>query len=509
VKSKKPNMGNLYEAKPHRVPHGARRESWTITKVDLARLVRDQLVHLQGGRDKDPGFTEPNWDYWAGVDRVETWQALMLAVDADPDDPRLAQAHERVPWLSIEHLAGHLLKPEDVLFSREMGKGPVKLADFAGRLLRIRWKHLPDRYPQPRLNPPNWNKWGQMAKAKLWQVIALSLNISPEFLVDDEPFSLGLAKRLQFPDDFFTRLKMSDNHLDDPDDGLPTLREPGNQNCEKYGASVRLKQFAAFAQRPIRHWTLPSEFPRPTATTQVSSGKIEEMAGTPSASGEPGRAADVAASTTKKAEAEGPAPAAAEASQITRPTRPEPQNGQVLLAPNSEPVLSPDPRPSTPSSSRQTVEAGDEGKPLGDREYRSLLKMIAALVACARLVQPPKAAEEIDGQIQRRQRKGPERQTIEGWLSLASALINFEHDDKWKHKRIDYEEFELGDTPDCRDLLAIIGVMAWKKGASSLSQRIGWVTDGLKELSVTTGPNAGTIRKYLVRAGTEIGEPTK
>ena len=502
MKSKKPKRGNLSKVKPHQVPPGARRESWTITKVDLAHLVRDQLVHLLGGTDKDPGFREPNWDRWSRVKSVEPWQALMLAVDADPDDPRLAKARGvTLPWLSLEHLAGHAqLKPEHVIFSREEYERTAPLRDFGARLLRLRWKHLPDLYPQPRTDPPDWGEWGQMAKATLWQVIALSLNISPKFLMDDEPFSLGLAKRLQFPDDFFMRLRISDSHLDDPDDGLPTLREPGNQNCEKYGAWVRLKQFAAFAQRPIRHWTLPSEFPRPAATTQVSSGKIEEMAGTPSMSGESGKAFDVAAPATRKADAEGPAPAAAEASQITKPTRPEPQNGHLLLAPNSEPAPSPDPRPSNSSSTGQTAESGDEGKPLAKVRYRNLLKMIAALVGMEGLENPANTAEDVDRLIKGRRLNGPAPETTSDFLRLALTLITSKDERKVK----------LGERPaGGHNLLVIIGVKVWQKRFHSFLQTAGEIAEHLNAMGVTTGPKIGILQKNLKDAAIVIGVPAK
>lgn len=126
---------------------------------------------------------------------------------------------------------------------------------------------------------PNWDFWGHIPSAKLWEVVALSLNFDPimtnlspdGWYIDFNDFNdcFHVPPELE---EFKRRFKIAMAHAEDWDctshtpftkaSGLKTVRETDNDR------SVRLTDFAEWANE--RGFSLPPEFPRkikPPAST--------------------------------------------------------------------------------------------------------------------------------------------------------------------------------------------------------------------------------------------------
>ncbi len=105
---------------------------------------------------------------------------------------------------------------------------------------------------------PTWSKWGLMPHAELWQLVALSLNIEPEYVrtliseyawmpAPNGPISLDLYEEFNIRLDV---AKESRSELDITESGIRSF-----ETC-KY-------TFASFSMLAnVFNWSLPKEFPR-------------------------------------------------------------------------------------------------------------------------------------------------------------------------------------------------------------------------------------------------------
>jgi hypothetical protein len=98
--------------------------------------------------------------------------------------------------------------------------------------------------------PIDWELWSRMPEAYLWEVAAVSLDMTPGTSPGD---MTGRARG----DEYTRRLRLSEAHLGGE---LPVVSWPGKvDNRDPAYAVVRLKEFAAFARR--NGFDLPSRFP--------------------------------------------------------------------------------------------------------------------------------------------------------------------------------------------------------------------------------------------------------
>jgi len=232
-----------------------------------------------GAKGTNVSLKKPDWDRWSKVDPVEIWVAVALALDLDPDDPQVAQARDgKLPPASCGHSdlvllmrfqrrlkEANLFPWNDIGPMRENDGDPTAIrvdpVDFAGRVLRWGW-NLPDRFSQPHSKRVDWDQWRDIPQAELYKVVAASVDISPDFLTDDETFSLKLARKLRLPNEFLKRYRIAEAKLDQADDGMATVD----------GDHVRLGDFARFAKARSRNWSLPDAFPPAAASEQAPAG---------------------------------------------------------------------------------------------------------------------------------------------------------------------------------------------------------------------------------------------
>lgn len=256
--------------------------------------------------DWDSVREHPDWGYFP-------WQAVSLALDIDHYALRAARAGEAAlpsdsPIRAIlnlhqerlnevmPHLVGVITRGR--VWDAKTPEGGrtedmVGLVDFAGVALRLGWK-LPLEFP--RWRPVDWNVWRDIPKAMLWQVVAVSTNVSPDFLRDDERFSRVTVEKFDLPGDFWKRYQIAEASLDD---GLPTAAStPNLEGSELARTVVRLADFARLAA--IRGWDLPEDFPRPTSTTDLPSTSMGGSSKTNEVNGGSGNVTVVLPYTTKK-----------------------------------------------------------------------------------------------------------------------------------------------------------------------------------------------------------------
>lgn len=97
---------------------------------------------------------------------------------------------------------------------------------------------------------PNWDRWLNMNTVPLWQAVALSCGIEPEYLVDGTD------------DEYKKRLVIAISHLE-PGGWLSHI----TADARPHVTLVRLADIRAVAERCVPPWSLPEEFPCVDAAT--------------------------------------------------------------------------------------------------------------------------------------------------------------------------------------------------------------------------------------------------
>ena len=467
---------------------------------------------LENGRNPDPECRKPDWAYWRNLGHAELWKAFALAADVDPRDPEVEKAlRGKLSNFPLPNSAPVRIPTDARDFhtkaSNRREGDPLTLSTIdlsflylGSDLLRANYKGLPADFPQPCNDPPNWRKWAKISTAYLWEVVTLSVNINPDFLTWDEKFSRGLARRLTFPPDFFSRLQISESHLDDPDDGLPTEPNSEHLSGDKAYARVRLDVFAAFAER--RHWELPAQFPRPAAQTEPARAPMDH--GVPKADEEAGKGTGPIPNATKMVGTDVARVGEVTGCQATTLSSPQPQEGNLLSAVNSEPSTSPaELAPGAPLA-EQTAEDGDEDEFLDFKQRRTRLAMIAGLAVNADLEALPKKAEEIAGKIKGMVLEKPAYATILEHLKLAAGLCR---------ATVQISDDETADETAEKlrnhDSLAIIAALVGKVTYGDVARKCRFITSQLKAMKSTWVPEMSTLVSHLNSAIKEFGLSSK
>jgi hypothetical protein len=225
---------------------------------------------------------KPTWKQYKFDTVLELRAAVALAMNVDPDAIRAAQERdgaEKPAAPTHSQVVRYRTRLPDAVDAMRMfdpqaraadadSHYQVRLVDFAWVvLLGLEWT-LPPEFP--RFKPIDWKVWRHIPHAKLWQVVAASVGISPDFLPEDRRFSLELAEKWGFPDDFLKRFRIAEANFGG---ALPLVPAPTSVQADEYWpAMIRLADFARFAM--AAGWEdLPDEFPRPTVDATRTGGK--------------------------------------------------------------------------------------------------------------------------------------------------------------------------------------------------------------------------------------------
>jgi len=101
---------------------------------------------------------------------------------------------------------------------------------------------------------PNWDKWRNMLEVVLWEAVALSLDVEPDYLDSrDEILSRHRqAKQYKDENDFNDRYDVAESHM-----GIGKPLRPGSILPRAHRAGISLAEFSAWAQSI--NWEIPQE----------------------------------------------------------------------------------------------------------------------------------------------------------------------------------------------------------------------------------------------------------
>ncbi len=114
---------------------------------------------------------------------------------------------------------------------------------------------------------PKWAKWKLLPEVKVWEAVALSLNIEPKQIKRERLFLMGATHPFKEGSEFGDRLDVTCENL------LNTQHFPtsGTLNMEgKYRCGVSLREFASFAG--VVAWEVPAELADLGRSTATSTG---------------------------------------------------------------------------------------------------------------------------------------------------------------------------------------------------------------------------------------------
>ncbi|MEI6195784.1 MAG: hypothetical protein WCS42_15800 [Verrucomicrobiota bacterium] len=127
----------------------------------------------------------------------------------------------------------------------------------------------------------DWQTWGDMIQAQVWEAVALSLDLEPEKLPGLDWRAIDGNIFGDCPEEFRRRLKIACNAVDSL--ALPT--ESGDYQARS--RVVSLAKFARWTTTLNRPWTLPAEFPRGAAPEPAEPAPAVVAAPEPTAQAEP------------------------------------------------------------------------------------------------------------------------------------------------------------------------------------------------------------------------------
>jgi len=101
---------------------------------------------------------------------------------------------------------------------------------------------------------PNWDKWRNMLEVVLWEAVALSLDVEPDYLDSrDEKLSMHRQpKQDKDEKNFNDRYDVAESHM-----GIGKPLRPGSILPRAHRAGISLAEFAAWAQSI--NWEIPQE----------------------------------------------------------------------------------------------------------------------------------------------------------------------------------------------------------------------------------------------------------
>lgn len=101
---------------------------------------------------------------------------------------------------------------------------------------------------------PNWDKWRNMLEVVLWEAVALSLDVEPDYLDSRDEILSRHRQPKQYKDekDFNDRYDVAESHM-----GIGKPLRPGSILPRAHRAGISLAEFSAWAQSI--NWEIPQE----------------------------------------------------------------------------------------------------------------------------------------------------------------------------------------------------------------------------------------------------------
>jgi hypothetical protein len=208
------------------------------------------------------------------LDVLKEADAPAPAADLRQFFKRLRIADENVKAGTLEYVKGF---PEDLPYDIFC---TLNIPIFVGWADRLSWE-LPAEFPRSRKKKigVDWTVWRHRPHAELWEVVAISLGMSPSsvtFLGQDfDPRSpIG-----SIPTEFLDRLAIAEAHVGEDLKAIKLVEK----NRRKYFSTVRLADFVGWfeAIRPALQPPLPDEFPRPKVVEERQHESVTPPVGKP------------------------------------------------------------------------------------------------------------------------------------------------------------------------------------------------------------------------------------
>lgn len=194
-------------------------------------------------------------DYGKGVDALENW----ITIRKDELAALLKQRNLTVPAF---------LRP-----SVQVSKAPPPITPIRGN------NYVPQKPKDERL--PRWNKWRLMPEVKMWEAIALSLNVEPDKIKTSSTAWMGAEHPFDEGEEFNDRLAVLRANS-----GRANFPTPCTLNMgEWYSCGVRLNEFSSWALS-VTEWGLPPELVAMAKTSEKQTGAPAETNTRPAAKGE-------------------------------------------------------------------------------------------------------------------------------------------------------------------------------------------------------------------------------
>ena len=242
------------------------------------------LSGFEGAEGEQVTPEQPNWKKWGRCDQLELWQAVALACAVAPeslgiDNPEY-RADRRTFWYDIahpeapgfdekldiarSHVGGSLvaLRLNEESDLRLRCFSIVRLLDFSAWAVGEGWQ-LPSEFPIPmavRSGHVDWSVWRHRPQAELWEVVAASLGIVPDSLIEPNLDFDPQSPFLCIPEQFRGRLAIAEAHLGEDLKAVKIVEK----KRRKYFSTVRVADFVGWfeALHPPLQPPLPVEFPK-------------------------------------------------------------------------------------------------------------------------------------------------------------------------------------------------------------------------------------------------------
>lgn len=217
----------------------------------------------------------PDWDLWGKIPDAELWKLIVVSMDIEPgfgaheslSGERQRHEYEKRRAISescIYRKQLPVVQMPSVSQNRNIEHAIVEPMEFGAFAKRQKWG-LPDLFP---VDPVNWEQWGRMDAAPLWQAVLLSIGRSPDVSFDDmdnafaEPYAAVRNVAISSLGRGLRRYK-----LPDPDDTLAMFSVDER-------TWVFLTEFRVWAEGK-GYKNLPNRFPRVTATYQMAASEAK------------------------------------------------------------------------------------------------------------------------------------------------------------------------------------------------------------------------------------------
>ena len=254
-----------------------RQESAEIDGEVLASLARGQLAALletQHGLER-----LPYGSYWVRSDGAATAQGIRVLAEGTVSSNR----HSGLDGTAMVHSDGFRVFAAQYLAKKNFAKprvraqisnAPPPIKPLQGNRAAVVPTSVADRG-----RDPNWQKWKHVPETKLYQAVALSLNIAPEKLRPSLHAWMG-GKRFDEDEEFAERLFVVERNLQN-------LRPSNSLGVVYYDEEpvIRLQDFVAWALSI--GWSLPCELVKLATDASGAASPVNAREAEAIPSGEP------------------------------------------------------------------------------------------------------------------------------------------------------------------------------------------------------------------------------